>query len=706
MTLAPGREPRIASFARLERGGELPSDLADYTRRLTWLWTGVVLRVRSGRTAACRVRSASRLVGVRERRELRRGGGVVRRRVPVSQDSLPALPACAARDAGPHRRAGSPLARRGEDAADEPSAAARRLRARRDDRQCTTGACSPRGEFIAAAHALAASPPRGRMRLAAVRRSARVRARVRRDAVAPVDRAAAAESRGACDRSHRAGARAGVRARRSRRRRIRRAGDRRRSLGARSRRPDDVPSIADDHVAAIVYTSGTTGDPQPHAKTWSSLVRGAAGLRERIGFRPGDAIVGAVPAAAHVGTRSDGHACRCKAAASFTPASRCFRTTSPRRSRSFQSGRRWLVLTPLHIRSCVQSNVQLPPLAGVLTATSALERDVAERFERATGAPTIEIYGSTETGVIGTRRPALESAFTPLRGLSVEAHADGLLLRGAQLDGDVRLRDRAVVAPDGRFTLAGRDADLVKVGGKRASLAMLNQALLAIDGVVDGAFVVLETPRVDAAARGARRRAGARRAAHRGRVARACRPRVPAAAAASGRRACLVTRLARCRWKRCAGASWNCPLRRAPAPANACVREFVVPATHPALPGHFPGRPIVPAAWLLTLVDDGVSRGVGQHAGVDPPRPRALSCTARAGRSARSLDRRATAIALRARVQPAWRTVDHVRVATRQVQTPGRRRRDHAASPSRDDDRSEPGLACAARARHAAAHCA
>lgn len=39
VTLAPGREPRIASFARLERGGDLPPDLARYTRRLTWLWT-------------------------------------------------------------------------------------------------------------------------------------------------------------------------------------------------------------------------------------------------------------------------------------------------------------------------------------------------------------------------------------------------------------------------------------------------------------------------------------------------------------------------------------------------------------------------------------------------------------------------------------------------------------------------------------------
>jgi 3-hydroxymyristoyl/3-hydroxydecanoyl-(acyl carrier protein) dehydratase len=33
------------------------------------------------------------------------------------------------------------------------------------------------------------------------------------------------------------------------------------------------------------------------------------------------------------------------------------------------------------------------------------------------------------------------------------------------------------------------------------------------------------------------------------------------------------------------------------------VVEIVVPADHPALPGHFAGRPIVPAAWILTLVD-------------------------------------------------------------------------------------------------------
>jgi len=38
-TLASGREPMIARFARIERGGELPPDLARYTRSLTVAWT-------------------------------------------------------------------------------------------------------------------------------------------------------------------------------------------------------------------------------------------------------------------------------------------------------------------------------------------------------------------------------------------------------------------------------------------------------------------------------------------------------------------------------------------------------------------------------------------------------------------------------------------------------------------------------------------
>lgn len=36
---------------------------------------------------------------------------------------------------------------------------------------------------------------------------------------------------------------------------------------------------------------------------------------------------------------------------------------------------------------------------------------------------------------------------------------------------------------------------------------------------------------------------------------------------------------------------------------RGATREVRVPASHPALPGHFPDAPIVPAAWQLVLVE-------------------------------------------------------------------------------------------------------
>ena len=39
-----------------------------------------------------------------------------------------------------------------------------------------------------------------------------------------------------------------------------------------------------------------------------------------------------------------------------------------------------------------------------------------------------------------------------------------------------------------------------------------------------------------------------------------------------------------------------------PASTDRIVARFVVPADHPALPGHFPGRPILPGVLLLDAV--------------------------------------------------------------------------------------------------------
>jgi acyl-coenzyme A synthetase/AMP-(fatty) acid ligase len=50
------------------------------------------------------------------------------------------------------------------------------------------------------------------------------------------------------------------------------------------------------------------------------------------------------------------------------------------------------------------------------------------------------------------------------------------------------LADNVEITSDRHFQLYGRNADLVKVGGKRISIGDLNQILLSIDGVDDGAY--------------------------------------------------------------------------------------------------------------------------------------------------------------------------------------------------------------------------
>jgi acyl-coenzyme A synthetase/AMP-(fatty) acid ligase len=71
----------------------------------------------------------------------------------------------------------------------------------------------------------------------------------------------------------------------------------------------------------------------------------------------------------------------------------------------------------------------------------------------------------------------------------MEHGADGAWVHDGHVEGRVRLSDVIEPAPDGRFRLVGRHADMVNIAGKRTSIAHLNAQLLAVDGVRDGCFV-------------------------------------------------------------------------------------------------------------------------------------------------------------------------------------------------------------------------
>ena len=69
---------------------------------------------------------------------------------------------------------------------------------------------------------------------------------------------------------------------------------------------------------------------------------------------------------------------------------------------------------------------------------------------------------------------------------------DGTLVSAAHLPLPITLADLVEREDDGRFHLRGRQADLLEIAGKRASLGDLTRRLLAIPGVVDGVVLQLD----------------------------------------------------------------------------------------------------------------------------------------------------------------------------------------------------------------------
>ena len=251
-----------------------------------------------------------------------------------------------------------------------------------------------------------------------------------------------------------------------------------------------------DAVAVILHTSGSTGEPQPQAKTLRHLATGALLLGARLdaeiegGLRGVDHLVCSVPAQHMFGLE-------CSVMLSLvhgTPVLDRRPLLPADVAAAFADVRRgaW-VATPMHLRSLVQAGASLPGCAFAVVSTMPLGHALALQSEHLLAAPVLEIYGSTETGALAMRRTARETRWSPLGGVSL-APVEGVTLgRGAHFASPVQLLDEIVVEASGAFTLLGRQADLVKIAGRRASLAGLNLLLQDLPGLGDGVFYLPPT---------------------------------------------------------------------------------------------------------------------------------------------------------------------------------------------------------------------
>jgi acyl-coenzyme A synthetase/AMP-(fatty) acid ligase len=272
------------------------------------------------------------------------------------------------------------------------------------------------------------------------------------------------------------------------------------------RLPDVLPEragaplrIDPEALVAIGFTSGSTGEPKANPKTWrsfrTSTAQNLAALRD---LWPGDAaadVVATVPPQHMYGMEMSvllpllgGVAIH--AARPFFPQDIATALCAARAPRL-------LVTTPVHLRALVESGVALPALAGIVSATAPLPATLAAAAETRFGCEVRELFGSTETCVIARRRTAGETAWTPLPGVRLQPQPDGSLVHAPHLHAPVALADLVELVDDepaarGRFHLRGRQADLLEIAGKRASLGDLTRQLQAVPGVVDAVMLQLD----------------------------------------------------------------------------------------------------------------------------------------------------------------------------------------------------------------------
>jgi acyl-coenzyme A synthetase/AMP-(fatty) acid ligase len=253
--------------------------------------------------------------------------------------------------------------------------------------------------------------------------------------------------------------------------------------------PWHIPEIDADRLAAYIFTSGSTGTPLPYRKTWGRLLSCVSAGASRLGLLDGRAhtIVGTVPPQHMYGFESSvllvlqtGSAL-C-AERPFYPADICSTLAAAPRPRV-------LISTPIHLRALLAAEVDPPETDLIVSATAPLSGELARAVEERFRTRLLEIYGSTETGQIATRRTAQTTEWQLWPGVTLTLKEDGQAwAQGGHIEQPTPMCDVLELTAADKFLLHGRMADLVNIAGKRSSLAYLNHQLSSIHGVVDGAF--------------------------------------------------------------------------------------------------------------------------------------------------------------------------------------------------------------------------
>jgi len=252
--------------------------------------------------------------------------------------------------------------------------------------------------------------------------------------------------------------------------------------------------FAPDLALATIFTSGSRGHPGAWAKTAAQLIGEAQLLSNVFDVGPGDRVLATLPSQ-HIYGLLFGVLLPLTSGAAFASSTPFHPSSVAARAR--ESRATVLVSVPAHLRFMAALEDGAPRFRLLFSSSAPLDTSLARQLPRLADE-VHEIFGSTETGGMASRRPAIEERWRALPGVAIEAGPEGRLLidspfleAGAQRP--FESADRIEMAADGSFRHLGRLDDIVKVAGKRLALSDLERMLRGIDGVRDAAALAVST---------------------------------------------------------------------------------------------------------------------------------------------------------------------------------------------------------------------
>ena len=254
-----------------------------------------------------------------------------------------------------------------------------------------------------------------------------------------------------------------------------------------------------DRTIAITFTSGSTGEPKAIVKTWREFQQSALLALQALNLDNRQlTIVSTVPPQHMYGLETS----------LFWPlySALCIDSSQPfypediRRTIQSRTQPCLLVSTPTHLKACWHNGnaAHWSNTAILLSSTAPMSLDLAKRVESLFQVPLWEIFGSTETLSYASRRLLEDEKWQPYAGIQVRSTGNKSIVKGGHLRDTVQLDDQLEVDSRGLFSIQGRSADIIKIAGKRNSLAALNRIINDIEGIEEGIFLPVRRERLAA----------------------------------------------------------------------------------------------------------------------------------------------------------------------------------------------------------------